>query len=355
MKAMILAAGMGERLRPLTNEVPKPLVPVANRPIIEYNLHLLKTLGIKEVAINLHYLGDKIKDHLGYGKRFGLQISYSPEPVLLASGGGIRKMGSFFDGETVLVINGDILIDIDLKDLIRFHRDKAAFATLVLRPNRAPERYGTLKTDDSGRICDFLDLVGTAAADLHSRMFTGIHVLEPQALRCLPDQDRFCINRDVYPHWIRSGKKCFGFDHGGYWKDLGTLDDYFQANMDLLEGRGLTNPWAAGGNKSRSTEEVSLEPPYIMGDGVSLGEASRIGPRAVIGDRSQIGPGARITNSVIWPDSCIHRGEQIDGMIVTRYQRIPVGHHTPSSCAPAGEAESPPQVRGQTDSSLRLP
>ena len=350
MKAMILAAGMGERLRPLTNETPKPLVPVANRPLIEYNLQLLKTLGIKEVAINLHYLGDKIKAHLGYGQRFGLQISYSPEPVLLASGGGIRKMGSFFDGETVLVINGDILIDINLKELIRFHRDKDAFATLVLRPNRAPERYGTLKTDATGRIRDFLGHVGTAAAGLHSWMFTGIHVLEPQALHALPARDRFCINRHVYPHWIRSGKKCFGFIHQGYWKDLGTLEDYFQANMDLLENRGVTIP-CEDGKEGRSTDGASLEPPSLMGDGVSLGEKSRIGPRAIIGHRSQIGPGARITNSIIWPDARIEPGEQIDGMIVTRYQRIYVSRHTPSSDGPQHEAESPSPLPGKTGSS----
>ncbi|MDX1762788.1 MAG: NDP-sugar synthase [bacterium] len=345
MKGMILAAGMGERLRPLTNEVPKPLVPVANRPLMEHNLHILKTLGIKEVAINLHYLGDKIKAHVGYGHRFGLQVSYSPEPVLLASGGGIRKMGSFFQGETVVVINGDVLIDIDLKEVLRFHRDKDAFATLVLRANEAPEKYGSLKTDDTGRIRDFLGLLGTSASGLHPWMFTGIHVLEPQALNALPDRNRFCINRDVYPQWVRSGKKCFGFIHEGYWKDLGTLEDYFQANMDLLEERGISNPRAAGRKAEYSTEDISLEPPYLVGDGVFLGETSRIGPRAIIGHGSRIGPQARITNSIIWPDASIEPGEQIDGMIVTPYQRIPVDRPAPLSDAGTDKA----------DDSLRLP
>jgi mannose-1-phosphate guanylyltransferase/phosphomannomutase len=320
---MILAAGKGERLRPITLERPKPLIPVANRPLIEYNLHLLKQYGVDEVAINLHYMGDKIKEHLGDGRRFGLSIVYSEEAVLLGTGGGIRKMSAFLEEDTFLVINADILIDIDLQDVLAFHRSKGAFATMVLRPNPDPVRYGTIETNESGRICEFLGKVRTGQTGLKKWMFTGIHVMEPKVIEFMPDQETFCINRDVYAQWIRSEKPCYGYIHGGYWRDLGSMEDYLQANIDLMEAEVLKNPFAdTEVTDVKTGENVVVTPPCLIGEGAVLDNGAEIGSGTIIGERSEIGAGSKITKSVLWPGVRIEDHAKIEGMIVTPYQRI---------------------------------
>jgi NDP-sugar pyrophosphorylase family protein len=325
MKAMILAAGKGERLGPLTQELPKPLIPVANRPLIEYNLDLLKRHGITEVAVNLHHMGEKIRDHLGNGHRFGLQIHYSPEEVLLGTGGGIKKLRTFFGSEPFLVINADILIDIDLKDLILFHRSRSAFATMVLRPNPDPVRYGTIETDDTGRIREFLGKLRTQIRNLRKWMFTGIHLFHPSIFDTLPGKDAFCINRDVYAHWIRSGMACYGYVYRGYWKDLGIHQEYLQANMDLLHGEttGQETPCRKA-DDSRVAEGAALTPPFLIGRGSIIAEDTEIGPYAVIGEDCKVGRGAKITQSLLWAGAEVEAGETIRKMIVTRYQRIKV-------------------------------
>ncbi len=320
---MILAAGKGERLRPITLERPKALIPVANRPLIEYNLRLLKQHGVDEVAINLHHMGDKIKEELGDGRRFGLRIVYSEEPVLLGTGGGIRKMSGFFKKDAFLVINADILIDIDLQNVLAFHLAKGAFATMVLRPNPDPVRYGTIETDKSGRICEFLGKVRTEQTGLKKWMFTGIHVMEPKVMEFMPDLETFCINRDVYAQWIRSDHPCYGYIHEGYWRDLGSMEDYLQANIDLLEAEKFRKPFADEEAADIQTgKNVLMTSPYLIGEGVVLKSEAMIGPGAVIGERSSIGTASSITRSVLWPEVCIEDHTKIEGMIVTPYQRI---------------------------------
>ncbi len=323
MKAMILAAGKGKRLHPLTLERPKPLIPVANHPLIEYNLHLLKEYGIEEVAINLHYMGDKIKEHLGNGQRFGLRIVYSEEPVLLGTGGGIKKMRDFFEEEAFLIINSDILIEIDLQSAVDFHRSRGAFATMVLRPNPDPVRYGTIETDESGRICEFLGKVRTEKSGLDKWMFTGIHVMGPEIMEFMPDQETFCINRDVYAHWIRSDKPCYGYIHKGYWRDLGTMEDYLQANIDLLDNKALKNPFADEEVMDvQRGENVKVTPPCLIGQGAVLKDQAEVGPQAVIGQGANVGKGTKISKSVLWPDVTIEDHARVHGMIVTPYQRV---------------------------------
>ena len=333
---MILAAGLGERLRPLTLERPKPLIPVANRPLIEYNLNLLKKAGIKEVAINLHYMGDLIKDELGDGSRFGLRITYSEEPAILGTGGGIKKLKGFFGNEAFLVINSDILIAIDLKEVVAFHRGKQAFSTMVLRDNPDAVRYGTIETDLSGRIREFLGKVKSRHNNLKKWMFTGIHVMDAKVLDTLPGKDAFCINRDVYAQWIRSEKPCYGFIHGGYWKDLGTIEDYHQANQEILESKDLQESFSIHLKQQHQIErDVSLMSPCLIGDRAVIKEKSVIGPGTIVGKDAVIGKGAQITQSILWPNAQIQEEETVFGTIVTRNLRVqvlnkPKTHTTPS-------------------------
>lgn len=237
MKAMVLAAGLGARLRPITNNIPKPLIPVAGRPLIHYTLNLLKKHGISEATVNLHYLADMIKKEIGDGSRFGIKVNYSYEPEILGTGGGLKKVEDFFSDGTFIVINADILVDLDLTDVARFHKEKRAIATMVLRHDNDVDSYGAIEIDAEGRIRQFLGKIDYKGAPLRRLMFTGIHVLEPEVLSYIPSNTSCCINRTAYPEMISTGERVYGYVMDGYWSDLGTPERYRQAEEDITRGK----------------------------------------------------------------------------------------------------------------------
>jgi NDP-sugar pyrophosphorylase family protein len=242
MKAMVLAAGQGMRLRPLTEQNPKALVPVAGRAMIEYPLLLLRHYGIRDVVINLHHHGDQIVDYLGSGEKYGLQITYSKELALLGTGGGLLKAKPFLKDGAFIVINTDVLIDLSLADLITFHKNKKASATLVLRPDQLADQYGSIETDAEGRICRFLDtrISSPSGAGGRKLMFTGVQILEPNVFDSTDfdcASEKFSTTRHVYPHMLRRGEAIYGYHFKGYWQDLGTAARIRQAEEDMVHGK----------------------------------------------------------------------------------------------------------------------
>jgi len=240
MKAMLFAAGEGQRLRPITETIPKPLVPVAGRPMIEYPLLLLGHHGIKNIIINLHHLGDQVESHLGNGARFGLDIRYSREKALLDTGGGLLKAKPFLQDGTFIVINTDVLIDLPLDKFISFHNEKKSSATLVLRPDEFAERYGSMDMDRDGRICRFLDtraptdVIGTG----RKLMFTGVQILEPKIFGYMESEARkFSTTKQTYPKMLAQGEPIYGYCFEGYWQDLGTVERIKEAEAHLSAGR----------------------------------------------------------------------------------------------------------------------
>ena len=236
MKAMILAAGLGTRLRPLTNTIPKPLLPIAGTPLIVWNLLLLKRHGFHDVVINLHYLGPMIEQALGDGSRYGLRIIYSHEPVILGTGGGLKEAEPHFSGEPVMVLNGDTLVDLDLGALSQFHQESEAVATLVVRKDPEATRWGLVEMDSGNRI---VRITGRGREDLaptQPRMFAGIHVLHPRLLRDVPKGVASTVI-DPYVAAIQQGERVFGYDCEGYWSDIGTPERYAQAEQDASAGR----------------------------------------------------------------------------------------------------------------------
>jgi mannose-1-phosphate guanylyltransferase len=239
MKAMVLAAGQGTRLRPVTDRIPKALVPVAGRPMIEYPLLLLKHYGIRDIVINLHHLGEQIESRLGNGAPLGLNITYSKEPELLDTGGGLLKAKPFLQDGTFIVINTDVLIDLPLSELIAFHKTKAAAATLVLRPDPLADQYGSLEIDGTGRIRRFLDTRISAPVPMTKVMFTGVQILEPRIFDYMDAGagiGKFSTTKDTYPRMLVESERLFGFRFAGFWQDLGT-----QARIKEVEeslGRG---------------------------------------------------------------------------------------------------------------------
>jgi NDP-sugar pyrophosphorylase family protein len=237
MKAMVLAAGLGVRLRPLTDRTPKPLLPIAGRPLLVWNLLLLKRHGITDVLVNLHHLGDQIVQAIGDGTRFGLRVAYSHEPELQGTGGGIRQAAPFLKDKPFLVLNGDTLSACDLAGLIAAHRAGKALATLALREDPAAATWGPVTVDAGLRILQINGKPPRPTGDPPNRpcMFAGIHVMEPAVLDAIPPGPGSII--DVYHALIGKGLVLRGWRMSGYWSDIGTRERYEQAERDAAEGR----------------------------------------------------------------------------------------------------------------------
>ncbi len=219
MRAMILAAGLGTRLRPLTLKTPKPLLKVKGRALIDYNLKLLKKAGFKDVLINLHHLGGQIKEHVGSGRKFGLKVSYSNEPKILGTGGGIKKVQKFFKGRPFVVINADTLIQVDLKKLVKYHLAKRAAATMVVRRLKKGEPYARLDIVKSGRLVRF----GSGRY-----MYTGVQVLDPVIFKFLKKPS--CLIESGYKKLLANGLPVYAYTYKGYWNDVGTAERLKKAN-----------------------------------------------------------------------------------------------------------------------------
>jgi NDP-sugar pyrophosphorylase family protein len=236
MKAMILAAGLGTRLRPLTNTIPKPLLPIAGTPLIVWNLLLLKRYGFHDVVINLHHLGPMIEQAVGNGSRYGLRIIYSREPVILGTGGGLKQAEPNFSGEPVLVLNGDTLFELDLEALCAFHQERKAAATLVLRSDADAARWGLIEVGSDGRIVRITGRGKSESGPTQPRMFAGIHILHPRLLRDVPKGKESSII-DAYVSAIERDEPVLGYDLKGYWSDIGTPERYAQAEQAASDGR----------------------------------------------------------------------------------------------------------------------
>ncbi len=236
MRAMLLAAGRGERLRPLTDTLPKPMIPVADRPLIHYTLAYLKNCGVLEVVVNLHHLGDAIRDYVADGDRWGLRVFYSWERKLLGTGGGIQKAAPHLFGGAFVVMNADILLELDLRDVLRFHRENHAAVTLVLRRDPDVERFGVIETDGFGLVRQVLGKLDGPSGPWNRLMFTGVHVLEPEVFTYMENRrDAFSII-DVYLDMLRAGERVMGYEMKGFWTDLGTRARYEEMQRMLAAG-----------------------------------------------------------------------------------------------------------------------
>ena len=243
MKAMVFAAGYGTRLHPATDRLPKALIPVAGRPMIEYPLLLLKDCGIDEIIVNLHHLGEKIEAYLQNGAKLGVKISYSREKELLDTGGGLLRAKSFLRDGPFVVINSDVLIDLSLREAIEAHRSTNATATLVLRQDADADSYGAIQISADRRVQRFLSHerpgIG-AAGPLAKYMFTGVQVLDPKIFDFMAEESAgspFGITRVTYPKLVREGAALYGFPFGGFWQDLGTPERIGEAEEMLKRGK----------------------------------------------------------------------------------------------------------------------
>jgi len=233
-RAMVLAAGFGTRLAPLTHTTPKPLLPVAGRPFLEHILGMLRQGGVREVVINLHHLGDRIEAHVGDGARFGLAVRYSREATILDTGGGIKHAEPLLGGEPFFVVNGDSLLEVSLHELADFHQRRGGIATMALRADPDAARYGLVEIDADARVRRIVGLpAGPPAAALHGFMFPGLHVLDPAVFAHMAPGGVFSITRITYPAMIARGLPIFGYETTGRWINIDTPDALAAADREV--------------------------------------------------------------------------------------------------------------------------
>lgn len=241
MRAMILAAGRGSRLRPLTDRVPKPLVEVGGHPLIAYPLALCRAAGITEVVINLHHHGDAIRAALGDGRAFGVSIAYSAEATLLDTGGGILHARPLLGEERFVVLNSDSIIDLDLRALGAAHAERRAVATMVLRRDREQRRFGEIDLDAAQRVRRILGRPAHVAGPLTPYMFAGVHVFEPQVYGHMAS-GTFGIITQTYPALLAAGGAVSGYVYNGYWRVLDTHAGLAEGRYDFSAGANPLRP-----------------------------------------------------------------------------------------------------------------
>ena len=307
MRVMIMAAGKGTRLRPLTDLLPKPMVPIVNRPALHHILRLLGRHGFTEVVINLHHMPETVSGHFGSGASLGMDIAYSFEPELLGTAGGVKKNADFLGGETFLVMSGDALTDVDLTGLVAAHRRRGSIATLAVKEVSDPSLYGVVVADDDDRVVGFQEK--PMREEALSRMCNcGIYVFEPEILSHIPAGRFDDFGSRLFPDLLRQRIPFHAQAVAGYWSDVGNLGEYIRGNADALAGRVEVEipgrelrpgVWVDEG--ARLPGSVRMDPPVVIGAGCRLGENVVLEGPVVVGDQSVIGAGAHISRGLVLP------------------------------------------------------
>lgn len=309
---MILAAGFGTRLKPLTLSLPKPMFPVLNRPLLEHTLTLLSSQGIQDIIVNVHHLPEKIVEHFGDGSEFGVRLEFSREEKILGTAGGLKKAQAFLGKETFLVMNSDVLADINLDSILKFHKEKNSCLTLVVRKDAEPEKYKPIHLSDDGRITRFVDAtIKHPSATTQRVMFTGIQIMEPEIFFRIPAGKFFGTTEDVFPAMIEDGFPVYGTLHEKYWIDMGTRETYIQAQADALEGK-----LALKTAPSRNPEGPLVVPPVHIGRDCEISNDAQVGPHAVLGDGCRLRSGAVVENSILWEGATIGSGATVKNSII---------------------------------------
>ena len=316
---MILAGGMSTRLYPLTRTVPKPLVPIAGEPNSAHLMRYLRSFGIEEVAINVHYLAGKIQDAFGDGSRYGVELTYLHEEKLMGSAGAVKGMQAFLQDETFVVIGCDAITDMRLDALLAFHKKREAIATIALVEEEDVTQYGVVILGADGKIVDFQEKPpkGTERSKLVN---TGVYVFEPAIFDRIPANEFYDFGNNVFPELRRDDAAFYGLEMtGAYWVDIGTPSEYRQATKEVLEGkvrllgnarvRGIP-PDAVLGN------DVVIEGDVRIGSRARLGDGVRVIGPSVVGDRVVLGSGVVIDNSIVWDDAKIGKNARVTDSVV---------------------------------------
>ena len=341
MKAMILAAGKGTRVRPITYTIPKPMIPILQKPVMEFLLELLKEHGFDEIMVNVSHLAKEIEDYFRDGQRFGVQIGYSFEGRIadgellgeaIGSAGGMKRIQDFnpFFDDTFVVLCGDALIDLDLTEAVKWHREKGAIATIIMKtvPREEVSSYGVVVTDETGRIQTFQEKPSVEEA-LSNTINTGIYIFEPEILDYIPSGQEFDIGADLFPKLVEMGAAFYGLPMEFEWVDIGKVPDYWQAIRSVLKGevKNVSVPGKqvkpgiyTGLNVSVNWDKVNITGPVYIGSMTRIEDGATIIGPSMIGQNCHVCSGATVDNSVIFDYSRLGAGARLaDKLVFGRY------------------------------------
>ncbi len=319
MKAVIMAGGFGTRLRPLTMNIPKPMVPVMNKPMMHHIVDLLREHGIKEIVSTLFFQPEAITNYFGDGSKFGVTMHHIEATEDYGTAGSVKNAQQYLD-ERFVLISGDVLTDIDITAAIKYHEEKKSLATIVLTHAVNPLQFGIVITGDDGRIIRFLEKPSWGEV-FSDTINTGIYIIEPEILDMMPPKEERDWSNDIFPQLLREKKALFGYIANGYWRDIGNLNEYQEAHLDALRGDVkvpyLKEPGGLvkGSNTSIQTDEKNLHGSVILGDNVQIHKNAKLS-NVVIGNNCVIEEGAVITNSVLWDDALIESNAQISSSVI---------------------------------------
>ncbi len=298
MKAMILAAGVGSRLDPLTRNLPKPMVPIVNKPVMEHIVELLARNGFSKIMVNLHYLGDQIESYFGDGSRWGVNIRYSHEDRLWGDAGSVKRCERFFDS-TFVVIGGDDLADMDIRGLVERHHERKALSTIALSLVDDPAEYGIVLLNERGKITRFLEKP-KGEVIFSNTANTGVYVFEPEIFDLIPKGTFYGFGKNVFPLLLEQKRRFYGHLTPSYWRDVGNLKQYQETHNDALRGRV---------NIEFPIPEVKK---YVwMGSNVEIDPTAEIGYPVVVGSNCRIGKGAKVLANSVLADNCVVEEEAV--------------------------------------------
>ena len=333
MKAMVLAAGVGSRLDPLTRKCAKPMVPVFNRPCVDHILDLLRDNGYDEILLNLHYFADQVAAHLAGERDDGLRLRLEHEDQLWGDAGSLKRYADFFD-DTLLVIGGDDLCDFDLGQLLEFHRERGGLGTIALYKVDDPSQYGVARVDGVGQVLEFAEKPAPDEATpfrTNEGAFlanTGIYIFEPAVLDLIPAGVEYLLGRQVLPA-LREAGELFALPLPGYWKDVGALTAYRQANRDCLDGLVRATapaPEVEPGVFQSASAEVdagaTIITPVAIGPECVIEAGARVGPGTLLGRGCRVGTGATVTESILWDNVRMEPGAYVQDCVIVNDARV---------------------------------
>jgi mannose-1-phosphate guanylyltransferase len=332
MKAVILVGGLGTRLRPLTCNTPKPMIPLMNQPFIEHMLAQLRDQGVDEAILAVQYLADRFRESLGDGSRLGLKVHIVEEPEPRGTAGAVKYVEQMLDG-TTFVFNGDVMTDIDLREMLNFHRERGSKLTIALTPVEDPTAFGLVETDADGRVNRFLEK--PRPEDVTTDMINaGTYIIEPELLRYVPPNQHYMFERGLFPVVLQTRDPMYGYPSRAYWTDVGKPSTYLEVHHDILIGklhyqfRGrqvAERAWLEEGAEIH--DSTQLVGPVVLGPGVRVERGARIIGPTVIGARCVIGADVSIEGAVLWEDNIVEEGATLRACVVGRGNRIGTKAH----------------------------
>ncbi len=322
MKAIIIAGGMGTRLRPLTYSMPKPIVPLVNKPFVFHQIDLLKRFGITDIILNLHYLSDNIRNIFEDEKKQGIRISFSIEETPLGTAGAVKNAEEFFDGSPMLIFNGDILTDINLTKMMAFHEEKKAKVTIAMTKVDNPTIYGLVVTDEDSRILEFREKPSWEQV-VANTINAGIYIVDPSIFKLVPKGKEFSFERQLFPMLLEKKEKMYGYRTDAYWMDIGDPVKYLKAHHDILSGyvmaqipgnRVTTDMWME--DDVNISKSAKVRGKTLLGGHSTIAEDVTMEETVVIGESVVVGKGAKLKNCVILPKTLIGENVRIEDSVI---------------------------------------